>query len=455
MLRIYEVRVSPVILKIIPGILFLILTGYVILYYHRMSIWDGMDLAYFLEKQLNNTLSFADLLIPHGGSHWHTGAYLILLPFALLSKWNNLYPVLTNLAFGVATYLVLTSHFRYTLERMGQIEIATVFTAVTAFFVFSLDQAGNYLFAWQVAVFMNLYGTAMAFIMLNKERLAVWHILIAMGMGLLAIYNFSTGLAILPIGWLMILFHPYLSVKKRCLYLLIWGLYSTLIAYHFFISILANGHFSGESSQHMILFIAVYILKYIGSPISRFATDLVIPFALLGILMFIWQIKHALFRIKIPLNLIATYISFGLYGILVALMTSIGRITFDTDQALVSRYISFSNFFWIGNLLLSFLLLNKFKEAGDKVQIWKWPARKIIVGVLILLFAMKTGNLIQVAYKNAHTSLEYRSYAHEIRSTFPDSPDKILNKLYPNRQVAFHYLQVMKDYHLNIFRKNQ
>ena len=87
-----------------------------------MSIWDEMDLAFFLEKKMNNTLSFSDLLIPHGRSHWHTGAYLILIPLATLSKWNNLYPVLINLVFTAATYFVLISHFRHTIKRTEQID---------------------------------------------------------------------------------------------------------------------------------------------------------------------------------------------------------------------------------------------------------------------------------------------------------------------------------------------
>jgi hypothetical protein len=129
------------------------------------------------------------------------------------------------------------------------------------------------------------------------------------------------------------------------------------------------------------------------------------------------------------------------YGAGAAVLTSFGRIEWGTDQAFVSRYITLGNFYWIGLAMLSIPLFREL--TGHKKQ--------LLIGFSVIVILMKAGNSMQVVGKNLKNVAKDKATWEEIKTTWPDTPDETLAKLYWWPDKARTHISVMYENKLNIF----
>ena len=122
-----------------------------------------------------------------------------------------LYEVTASLCFG----LIAIGLLWYRLQRLEQPHSFTLWMLpVACFIILSLDQAGNWLWGWQLAAFMTATGIAGVVCALSGSTLSWKHATFAMLMAALAVYNFSTGLITLPVGAFMIALHRATLTRK-------------------------------------------------------------------------------------------------------------------------------------------------------------------------------------------------------------------------------------------------
>jgi hypothetical protein len=407
-----------------------------------MVLWDHLDAAILVEKWLNGTIKFSDYFIEHPG-HWHAITYMIILPLAQLTNWQTLPEILVSLGFSLATFFLL---YRLTCRNISNLPESKkwLLPSIIAFFIFSLDQAGNWLWGWQMAIFMNVFGTALCIYALTLPALKIHHLFLAIAGTLLAIYNFSTGMVLLPMGFLLILLHGNSNKVIKIIFLSIWSIISLLITYHFLISIGAYDKSALNSPDFSLSHFSLYSLNYLGGSIARYAEDIAPILVLLASAVGGWSLKIIRTTSSCSFHQILPFLALILYGILCATLTAFGRAEWDTDQAFASRYISFSNLFWIG--LFCITLIAVFAKEGNKQT--KWPVIFLIITVLI-----KCGNIANVTKGNAIKSIHYSEKAKELVATFPNTEDSDILHLYwgDNIKNARKNISILKKYRLNVF----
>ncbi|VEN74623.1 membrane hypothetical protein [Candidatus Desulfarcum epimagneticum] len=429
-----------------------ILLAYALLFYFRLSFADDLDLIPLMEKYDAGALSLKDFFLAHRESHFHAGAYFLLVPLMILTGWNNLWGVVLNAFLLILSHQALSRHLRR-MAFSGDDAMKWA-AALTAFFLFSLDQAGNLLSSWQIAVFMNLFATVAGIVLFSREELHYGHFFPGVFCAAVAVYNFSTGLALLPTLGLMLVFHPEPTRRRRVVMILLWLAFSMALAFHFKTAVLAGAGHTDMSTGSKMAFVLIYSLKYLGSSISRYASDWVIPFSAAGLFFAAAQVRLLMVRFKTPILPLMAPLAMMAYALVVSLITALGRLAFDTDQALVSRYISFSNFFWLGLCLMGVMALSRIKEAKRPVVWMKTDARKIIFRFLLILILMKTGNIVQVAHKTAGTSLQNQALRHRLIDSYPHAAPKDLKSFYPfGPETARRYLDYLHERKTHLFRK--
>lgn len=418
-----------------PGVTLL----YIALFHHAMPLWDHLDLVPFVGHALDGALTWGELMAAHGG-HWHVGGYVFLVPTVLVTGWSTLAECLWGFAW-VMLAAILLLHF----VRM-RADYSWHYGALVLFFLFSLDQAANWIWGWQISLFMTVAGVVIVITSLCGHTLGWRQWGYALFGCIIAIYNFSTGLALLPIAAILIVLYPVAWPKKRLL-LVAWIMASAAIISHYAVAVLGHTRspLEGVELWHGIGQGVLFVLYYIASPITRFADDLAIPFALLGcggVLWCLWKVWQE----KLPLTLMLPWLAMIAFAVGAALLTAPGRIAFGADQAFVSRYITFGNFFWLGLILLWWEVQRLLPPLTRKRQ-------KIAIGCVIVICAMKLGNAIQVSHKNAKTAIEFSAIAETLAAEHPMASDALYEKIYYDARYARERIDTLQAHGLSLFNR--
>ena len=178
----------------IPALLFCITTIYVFTFYYRGPVHDSWLLVRQYMQLENGTLRIEDLFITHG-FHWHASAYAVLLPLAQLTGFNAVVEVMVSLLISLAGFFALATIFDRAVIDFQVLKARTWLLAMGALFWFSLDQADNWLWGWQVAVFINLTGVIACIALLTSKDLSWFRLSAAAMSAALAVFAFATGWA--------------------------------------------------------------------------------------------------------------------------------------------------------------------------------------------------------------------------------------------------------------------
>ena len=425
---------------LVCGVLFVSMAVYAFAFYYSFPYWDNMDVAFFLERHYKGVLTFRDLMAPHGHSHWHIGAYLILVPVAVWSQWNIIYDIIIILLVSFYLWLVVFAIFRSTAHTLAVPRAVPVLAIVSALFVFSLDQAANLLWGWQLSVFLSSAGVVSAIFLLTRTRVGLWH---TIGAGLavtFAVYSYATALVMWPIGLGLLAMHSGLGRRDRAVYAAVFALFAATNCYHYLVAVVSQGGMTGSVD---IARLALFSLKFMGGSIARFARDALPTLALVGLLLAGWLLWLMRRRCKVAWFPLFPYVALALYSIGCAVLTSYGRVQFGVDQAMVPRYNSFSYFFWLA--LIAVLVV-----AWHKLPLGRLRSKVFVAGIVIVV--LKAGNIAHIGLRTAQGALRHNALQATIVSTYPNVDEEVLKRLYPDIRTARRYIDIMYRYKLNIFR---
>jgi hypothetical protein len=89
---------------------------------------------------------------------------------------------------------------------------------------------------------------------------------------------------------------------------------------------------------------AVYVLNFLGAGIARFAADLAPWAAAFALASAPWLFVRGRAQTGV-----LSWLGLLLFAVFAAVLTALGRsAAFGSEQAFVTRYVSFSSLFWIG-----------------------------------------------------------------------------------------------------------
>jgi len=429
--------------KPVKSVFYLIVAGsavaqavYALLFYIKGVYGDQWDLVPLLNEY------WLKLVFTHHGDHFHSAAYLIMLPLAQLTNWNLLWELLVIILLnGVSFYLLYKRLLIHIINFDSKLCLALV--SIIALLYFSVAHGGNLLWTWQLAVYTAVFGMMVTVDSLAAPELTVPRFCLSLLGGLIASLSFSCGFAVWPVGVFLILFNNTHSLRLRIFLITVWCLIG--LAAVFWLLADMGGGFSQQLEINPLRTL-IFILYFLGTPLAYFSREVSLLAAAVGLGGFVYLTGWLAIRSKgRDRNLIIVAVSLAIFALVAGLLISLGRLELGFSQARSFRYILFSQFFWFSLLsLIAFYLkqkpVSKLTSKSLSMVIW-------VVFVLVIFNSQKIGR------SSAESAQRYNAFVSIIKEADRNHQDQLLLQLdYPDVETLKLSVAQLRRYQLNIFR---
>lgn len=372
-----------------------------------------------------------------------------MLVLAHLTGWNISYELMTNIFLAIGIFVALIFQMRETLRSIGGYKMGWLPPTISLI-VFSLTQWENWLWGWQIQVFLNVLAVVLGIIFLARAKFCWFYNFVAAILVFVATYSFVNGILYWPIG-LSILYVASLNRKKKEKWLVIfWLMIGSMITLFYLHDhqTLGDKLTSWYSITHPFTYI-IYVLSYLGSPVISFNPWGAAFAGIVGISLFCYLIKVLLYDRKIKPYHLIPYAAIGFYSIGSAILTGLGRVQLGSIQAISSRYVTFSNLLWISNIFFLYVLIksdNLRLRAQHKSNRWK---RQMLFSIYFLVIFLIGANS---AFKALKFAYQY-SYLQSARAALVTSKENsYLKRLYYSERVVRERSEILKKFNLSLFR---
>jgi hypothetical protein len=250
-----------------------------------------------------------------------------------------------------------------------------------------------------------------------------------------------------PVGLVLMLVHGGASAERRVLFALVWATLTGAVCLAFIFAQRAEPYGGGFDAGDLArpdfaVFLVLFKLNYLGAAMTRFASDLVVPVALTG-LVGVGACAAALVRGGVQWRALTIPLALCACGVGAGVLCALGRYDFGPDQGGNARYISFATTFWLGAALLALATLPRLEGK---------PARNALIAVCALLALLKIGNSIQSAVKHARISREVAAVAETMRADPAAAADAARTIAHERQDVARH-IAFMREKRWSAFRE--
>lgn len=425
-----------------------VVLAFCLLFHYQAPYHDHWDLIPFYGAMQSGELAFRDMFALHG-NHWHASGYAVLLG---LSQWTGMahgVESVASLVFAGLGFVALIRILSRSMTLLSVPNAAAWVYGLSAFFLFSLDQSANWLWGWQVAVFINLAGALWTIERLTAGSVTMGKTLIAAVACAIAIYAFGTGWALIPIGFALLIFQRAHTTGEGRGALVLWSLLTLLLVWHFFRALNDTAaSYATASIPNLFdiktwLGLAHYALNFVASPIFRFARDSSLVAMAIGFAILIWSLWTLRKSQKGPIGqATAPLLALAAFSLGSGLLTAIGRWeSFGVQHAFVSRYISFGSFFWIAVFVLAVFAIAKTSHKTHKRTFT----------VLSLLFVMKLGNIPSVVQKSVEISNQVSLASQQLVIAYPEVPPETYAVLHNPLQTIEPELDLLFEHKASLF----
>ncbi len=335
-------------LAIIPAIVL----GFLILKYSlNVPIQDQWQISDIFEKFNQGTLSFNDLIAQHNESRKFFPR-LIFLTLAFLTKWNIRYEMLVT--FLLACIISVNIYILNRLTIGGSHIKGLTIALISNIFIFSAVQYENWLWGIQIVVFTPIVCITTCILIAYSRLNISAKILICMVLSTISTFSYANGL----LAWVIVLpvlalvqLKSWSDIRKNIILYLLWiiGFIANITFYfHDYQKPLSNPspleslQYPYQVFQYFLVFLGSSL--GLGSSIQPLNNSIILGAVI--IILFICLCAYVIRHIKDYQLRHKTigWIMLGSYTFISALVTSFGRVTFGIEQALSSRYTTFSTY---------------------------------------------------------------------------------------------------------------
>ena len=397
-----------------------------------VPFWDQWEFIDTLDKFYSKQLKLIDLLALH---HEHRLFFprIIMLTLAYVSHWNILYEQLTNILLCLAIFLAFVTLTKHSNDHFEPLLLPPI-----AILIFSLCQKDNFLFGWQIAIFLNVLTILLAIRALSVYGHRPKGLILGVLFGVIATLSFANGLLIWPLGFITLFFVS----QHRVITLPIWGAISAIVIG------LYMTNFSRHPADPEIIYdlskaplYLVYSFAYLGAPLFDHKLVLSVFAGAIGCALMISSLI-ILYRNQVALNKVIPFVILCFYSSASALMSGIGRLGIGVHQSLSSRYSTIALLFWVSIVALLFLCV---KSNSSKIVKVTCPA----VITLISILSLNSSARYIDEYKRTSDSLNQGRLA--LLTQTDDVVD--LHTICWSNEFALNQTKILKKYHLSVFRK--
>lgn len=420
-----------VFLLVLPAILGAI---YVKIFGVNVVFWDQWELVPLIEKLYSGNLTFDQLFAQHN-EHRLFFPRIIMLILAHITRYNTITEMYLS---WIITLLTLVLIFVMYKQNFGISESSLLKFIPISWLIFNFRQFENMLWGWQNQIYLCVFGFVFSIYLLEKSEKIDCKFLLAIFGGILSSFSFVNGLLVWPTGFLFII----LSKTKNKNYLgTAWALVG--------IAVLCTYLYKWVKPSHhpSILYIIEqpinsieYLIVNIGSPLgfehsTAFGMGIFILFEI--IMVSILLLKNGLLKEN------AKWLSFIFFSLASSLTITVGRAGFGVEQALSSRYVTFTLLGIVGLYLVVVGLYNKFETKNQKYAVLYGMVLSVIfVGIIIgYSRGVIAGEEISESRKNMACYLIGYNW----------TSDEFLKNLYPHPDIVKKRAKILERHKLNVF----
>lgn len=346
--------ILAIILTMVPLFFLIFMVGHFSVDIPFLDQWDFLPL---LVKTRQGKLTIYDLWAQHN-EHRIFFPRLIMIPLALATGWNTRYEMAINIIFAVGIFL----SFLFTWKKQSREEKPLPFfiLPIVSLIIFSLNQWENWFWGWQMQILMNVFFIVWGIVCLSRSSVTWKHIISAILLGILATFSFATGVVYWLVGSIIIIY-KISSKKVSWLVFIVWIAASLVILALYFWSYATPPN---PPSRWILvdrpLFFFHYLAVYIGTSLATFSLTIATLTAFFGLSIYIWYFLRLLKNGYGTHPFIIFSLGLALYALFSGFIIAVGRAAFGPMQAASSRYITFSQLFWLACIMLLIFHFSKF-----------------------------------------------------------------------------------------------
>jgi hypothetical protein len=411
-----------IILAIFPA-LFL---GYLVLkFWVNVPVWDQWEITdSVFSKIADQRFSIIDLFAQHNESRIFFPR-LITLGVAYLTDWDTRYEMIIIFALACINSVNFYWLIRHTVSSSKDVAKSLFILALINLLIFSPTQYENWFWGFQVALSTPTVclttGLLVFASQLNISRKVVWGMIIAA----ISTFSFANGLlcwVLLPIS--VLLSPDWQSLKKKPTLIVLWMLgFITNFGLYFHNYQKPKAHPSLSEGVQYPIKAFQYFCAFLGNHLSGGNQVIAITIGLIQlivlgyILLFIGRSwSDSLLRQRS-----APWITISLYVLVSALITTVGRVGLGLDQALASRYASFSVYLTAALIILCVIVADSSDQRSASERRVQHSATILTVlattcVVLHLIASLQSFTGIQKDYRvrlYAKTCLNYIAFVQD------------------------------------------
>lgn len=409
---------------------------------------DDWEMAPLIAKMRLGGLTFHDLFVQQQESRTFFPKLIFML-FASGRHWD----VRAEMALSIVC-ASLTAAGIFFLLRRSALSARTLAVSFWLILLLIFSPAQHEL--WLLASGFPSFVPALCVVgglMLAGTRISMrMKFAICAGLAVFSSFSLASGLFTWGLTFPVLLFVERPSSWRK--YLIAWVMASALCASLYFWGYVPPGDLPKFAPHLSVLDYLFYLFAFLGSGLGRagnshpLAASIAIGFVLLGI--YLSALSYALVRPRdraLPMR-IAPWAALGLYSIGCGCLAALGRIEWGIAQSLESRYVAFSLYLAVADIVLVAMIATPFESpfASPRLR----SIRLVTVGGAAAVFLTLYG----LCALDSMPSFEMRSAVARsgkgavLFSATLDTSAVIENALYPRAEFVVHNADTLDRLHL-------
>lgn len=397
----------------------------------NVLFWDEWAMVPLVQKHIDGTITFTDLFAQHS-EHRKLFPQIVMLGIIELTNFNSVDEMYFSWIISVLAFSLIIKMYMYGKDSNFSISSLLMFLPISYLF-FTPRQYENILWGIAIEWYMVVLGVIVSVYFLNKAHKVDYNFLIALISGIVASFSTMSGLLVWVLGVVIII----AKNENKKILLITWGGVSALVYLLYF------WNWVHPSYHPKICFDISYFLASIGSPLVWDLTDSINAGALL-LIMYIITLSLLLVHNKTKENIV--WISLVLFSLLTSIMLTFGRSGFGVEQAMSSRYTTYTLLGIIG----TYIILSKTFIIEHKQYPFQYITAMIAIVLIVGVYSISYTKGIEIE-ENLYKDRVIM--ADELLNYKNTSNDK-LTKLYPSADIVKSYGKILEEHRLNVFSES-
>jgi hypothetical protein len=411
-----------------------------------VPFWDQWNFVPLLSKSYEQGVTMADLWGQHN-EHRLLFPRLIMLGLAHASHYNIVWELAVIILLAMGLFALFWHQFCRMADALGISGFPWV-VPIVSLLVFSLGQAENWLWGWQIQIFLNVLAVATGLVLLVRSPFRWGKYWGALGCGIVAAYSFANGLIFWLLGFLGLLLVPMGNKRRKKQALAGWAAATVVVA----ASYMFRFRYESPSGTPLTQFLHQpaeflrYLFIYLGRPVINYQKYAMVA-GMIGLFLFGFLSLYLFQRKRRKSQTLLPFFLFGLYAVGCGLLTGIGRVGFGSRQAMDGRYVPFSALIWVANFVFLFILSQETRPRTRTGRVLGLAG----LGVLVFFFVFWIG---RTSFRVGHRVFQsYHARMLPARQELLRGEDEaLLLRLYVDIDAIREGREILRKHKLSVFR---